>query len=111
MTLPRSASDGRVALDVPQATREFLARDAICTLTTCRPDGSPHVTPVRFTWDGDAGIARVMTVGSRQKARNISENPGARASLCQLIGYSWVTLEGPAVVSEDPARIAEGTRR
>jgi len=111
MTLSRSPSDGGAVLRMPEATRQFLAQNAICTLTTCRPDGSPHVTPVRFTWDAHAGLARIMTVASRRKARNISDNPQARASICQLVGYSWATLEGPAAVSADPDRIAEGTRR
>ncbi|MCU1682203.1 MAG: pyridoxamine 5-phosphate oxidase [Amycolatopsis sp.] len=94
-----------------QSTQDFLTENALCTLTTCRPDGSFHVAPVRFTWDRDAGLVRVMTVGSRRKARNISERPGARATACQLVGYRWVTLEGPATVSAEPARVAEGARR
>jgi F420H(2)-dependent biliverdin reductase len=99
------------AVPLPAVTEEFLALDALCTLATCRPDGSPHVTPVRFTWDSEAGLVRVMTIGSRHKARNIAAGPGARASVCQTVGYRWVTLEGPAAVSDDPARIAEGVRR
>ena len=29
----------------------FLATRHLATLTTLRPDGSPHVVPVGFTWD------------------------------------------------------------
>jgi PPOX class probable F420-dependent enzyme len=96
---------------VSKATETFLAENAICTLTTARPDGSFHVAPVRFTWDGQAGLVRVMTIGTRRKARNVSEHPGARATVCQLVDYRWVTLEGPATVSDDPVRIAAGARR
>jgi PPOX class probable F420-dependent enzyme len=110
MALWQLGSDGHGAPRLSAATEMFLAQDALCTLTTCRPDGSPHVTPTRFTWDNRVGLARVMTVGSRRKVRNILASPRAWASLCQLVGYSWVTLEGPATVSDDPARVDEGAR-
>jgi PPOX class probable F420-dependent enzyme len=96
---------------VSESTQTFLTQNALCTLTTCRQDGSLHVAPVRFTWDREAGLVRIMTIGTRQKARNVKENPGARATACQLVGYSWVSLEGYATVSDDPAHVAEGVRR
>lgn len=99
------------SLRLSESTEGFLTANALCALTTCRPDGSPHVAPVRFTWDREAGLARIMTVASRRKARNITADPNARASVCQLVGYRWVTLEGPATVSDDPVRVNEGIRR
>lgn len=33
------------SLFLPASTEDFLAQGALCTLTTCRPDGSPHVAP------------------------------------------------------------------
>jgi hypothetical protein len=67
------------------------------------------VVPVRFTWDGT--LARVMTVASSRKARNLTAGPYGRAALCQVAGVRWVTLEGTATVSADPLRVAEGARR
>ncbi|EDY55981.1 MULTISPECIES: PPOX class F420-dependent oxidoreductase [Streptomyces] len=93
------------------AAEGFLAENQLCTFTTLRPDGSPHVTPVRFTWDGEAGLARVMTAVTRRKARNVLATPGGRASLCQTVGGRWLTLEGTATVHEDPLRVQEGVRR
>jgi PPOX class probable F420-dependent enzyme len=90
---------------------EFLAEKHLATLTTFRPDGSLHVVALRFTWDGKAGLARVMTVASSRKARNLITNPGSRAALCQVAGFRWVTLEGIATVSDDPQRVDEGARR
>ncbi|MEU8590488.1 TIGR03618 family F420-dependent PPOX class oxidoreductase [Streptomyces sp. NPDC048664] len=91
---------------------DFLAENHLCTLTTLRPDGTPHVAPVRFTWDGEAGLARVMTTVTRRKARNLLAGGGAgRAAVCQVVGGRWITLEGPAAVVTDPARVAEGVRR
>jgi F420H(2)-dependent biliverdin reductase len=94
---------------VSESTQAFLTQNALCTLTTCRPDGSLHVAPVRFTWDREADLVRIMTIGTRQKARNVKENP--RVTVCQLVGYNWVSLEGHATVSANPAHVAEGVRR
>jgi len=100
-----------MSVSLPASAEAALAGPGIATLTTLRPDRSPHVVPVRFTWDRAAGLARVMTIGSRQKARNLIENPGSRAALCQVTGSRWITLEGPARVTGDPRRVAEGVRR
>jgi PPOX class probable F420-dependent enzyme len=88
---------------------EFLAeKNHVCTLTTARPDGSPHVVPVRFTWDSKAGLVRIMTLISRRKVRNLLNRPGDRVAVCQVAGLRWVTLEGKATVSDDPVRVAHG---
>ncbi|MEN3540107.1 TIGR03618 family F420-dependent PPOX class oxidoreductase [Microbispora sp. ZYX-F-249] len=89
----------------------FLAEPAVATLTTLRPDGSPHVVAVRFTWDPRAGLARVLTVASSVKARNLAAASGGRAALCQVDGFRWVTLEGSATVHDDPGRVGEAARR
>ncbi|MFI7277212.1 pyridoxamine 5'-phosphate oxidase family protein [Streptomyces sp. NPDC049879] len=94
----------------PGADR-FLAGPHSGVLTTLRPDGSAHLAPVRFTWDDTAGLIRVMTTAARVKTRNVRDNPGARAAICQSVQFRWITFEGPATVSSDPARVAEGVRR
>ncbi|MEU9453564.1 TIGR03618 family F420-dependent PPOX class oxidoreductase [Streptomyces sp. NPDC048277] len=99
------------SLRLSPAAEAFLAENHLCTFTTIRPDGSPHVTPVRFTWDAEAGLARVMTAVTRRKARNLLAAPGSRVSLCQTVGGHWLTLEGTGTVSEDPLRIQEGVRQ
>ena len=89
----------------------FVAERHLATLTTLRPDGSPHVVAVGFTWDDEAGLARVITFAPSRKARNLLAAPGARAAVCQVDGRRWLTLEGPAVATDDPVRVAEGVRR
>lgn len=89
----------------------FLAERHLATLTTLRPDGTPHVVAVGFTWDAEAGLARVITFAPSRKARNLVAAPGSRAAVCQVDGGRWLTLEGPAVVTDDPARVAEAVRR
>ncbi|MEU4544176.1 pyridoxamine 5'-phosphate oxidase family protein [Nonomuraea dietziae] len=95
----------------PSRVEAFLSVPQPATLTTLRPDGSPHVVPVRFTWDGPAGLARVLTRAPSRKARNLTFRPDGRAALCQAEGFRWITLEGVATVSADPERVAEAARR
>ncbi|WP_327581726.1 TIGR03618 family F420-dependent PPOX class oxidoreductase [Nonomuraea sp. NBC_00507] len=90
------------------SVESFLAEPRVATLTTLRPDGSLHVVAVRFTWDRDAGTARVLTVAASRKARNLARD--GRAALCQVDGFRWITLEGTATVSDDPRRVAEAAR-
>jgi F420H(2)-dependent biliverdin reductase len=88
---------------------EFLRERHLATLTSIRPDGSPHVVPVGFTWDAERDLARVITDGSSMKAR-IAAAEG-RVALCQVDGRRWLTLEGTSTVSADPARVAEAVAR
>lgn len=102
---------------LPDEVQTFLAERHLGTLTTLRPDGSPHVVAIGFTWDPDAGLARVITFAPSRKARNVASGAGtdgapvARAAVCQVDGGRWLTLEGPAVVTDDPARVAEAVHR
>ena len=88
---------------------EFLRERHLATLTSIRPDGSPHVVPVGFTWDAERQLARVITDGSSTKARLATA--GGRVALCQVDGRRWLTLEGTSTVSDDPARVAEAVAR
>ncbi len=99
---PRNLSDGVLA---------FLDERHLATLTTLRPDGSPHVVAVGFTYDPEAALVRIITFAPSRKARNLAAAPGSRAAVCQVDGGRWLTLEGPAVVTDEPARVAEGVRR
>jgi PPOX class probable F420-dependent enzyme len=102
----------RAAVELPAAARAFLDRPLTATLTTLRPDGTPHVTPVRFTFDAATGLARVTTRAGARKAHNVTAGgPSVCAALCQVDGFRWLTLEGRAVATDDPARVAEAVRR
>ncbi|MEV7417829.1 TIGR03618 family F420-dependent PPOX class oxidoreductase [Streptomyces sp. NPDC089919] len=105
-----------MALDPLNPTPDYLAfwrERHVCTLTTTRPDGTPHVVPVGVTYDPEAGVARVITNKNSKKVRNIlAAQPGpARAAVCQLAGRRWATLEGRAVVRTDEAAVAEAVAR
>ena len=103
-----------MALDptaLPPEVDLFLAERHLATLTTLRPDGTPHVVAVGFTWDAASGLVRVITWAGSRKARNLVARPGSPAAVCQVEGGRWLTLEGTAVVTSDPVRVAEGVRR
>ena len=91
----------------------FWRERHLCTLTTLRPDGSPHVVPVGVTYDAEARLARVITGGASAKAAHVraAGAEGARVAVCQVDGRRWATLEGLAVVRTDPERVAEAVRR
>jgi PPOX class probable F420-dependent enzyme len=91
----------------------FWRERHLCTLTTLRPDGSPHVVPVGVTYDPEARLARVITNASSAKVRHVAAAgaEGARVAVCQVDGRRWATLEGRAHVRTDPDRVAEAVRR
>lgn len=94
-----------------EAVAEFLSERHLATLTTTRRNGSPHVTPVGFTYQEETRTARVITWSSSWKARHVMRRPGQRVALCQVDGGRWLTLYGTATASMDPADTAEGVRR
>ncbi|HSK27518.1 MAG TPA: TIGR03618 family F420-dependent PPOX class oxidoreductase [Jiangellales bacterium] len=101
-----------MALDpagLPPAALDFLAQRHLATLTTLRPDGTPHVVPVGFTWDAATGLARVITSRTSRKARNVAA--GTRAVLCQVEGRRWLSLEGPARLRPEAEAVHDAERR
>ena len=85
----------------------FLTERHLAMLTTLRPDNSPHVVAVGFTFDPKTHIARVITTGGSQKA--VNAECGAVAVLSQVDGARWLSLEGRASVNSqiDAVRDAE----
>jgi PPOX class probable F420-dependent enzyme len=92
---------------------QFWQERHLCTLSTVRPDGTPHVVPVGVTLDLDAGIARVITSGDSTKSRHVraAGADGAAVALCQVDSRRWSTLEGRAVVRADPDSVRDAEIR
>ena len=88
----------------------FLTERHLATLTTLRPDGSPHVVPVGVTYDAATRTARIITSGTSAKARHLRDG-GGRVAVCQVDGRRWLTLEGTAVVRADAAAVADAVAR
>ena len=106
----RLADSADTADTADTAIGAFLTERHLATLTTLRADGTPHVVPVGFTWDGERGVARVITSAGSVKARNAAL-PGARAVLCQLDGRHWLSLEGPVTVLTEAADVRDAEER
>ena len=90
--------------DVSPEMLSFLAERHLATLTTLRADGSPHVVPVGFSYDRDAGLVRIITFARSVKARNAARN--GRAAVSQVDGGRWATLEGVSRLVDDPSSVS-----
>ncbi|SFA62193.1 PPOX class probable F420-dependent enzyme [Rhodococcoides kroppenstedtii] len=87
----------------------FLTERHLATLATLRPDGTPHVVAVGFTWDPEAGVARVITREGSQKVRTAER--GGYAAVTQVDGARWLTLEGPSRVVRDAESVRDAENR
>ncbi|MFN2518791.1 MAG: pyridoxamine 5'-phosphate oxidase family protein [Jatrophihabitantaceae bacterium] len=97
------------AAQLTAAGLQFLRDRHLATFTSLRPDGSPHVTPVGFTWDAQRAIALVITSRTSRKARNAGL--GGHVVLCQFEGRRWLALEGTSRVTADVAEVAAAVAR
>ncbi|MFY0408019.1 pyridoxamine 5'-phosphate oxidase family protein [Solicola sp. PLA-1-18] len=90
----------------------FWRERHLCTLTTLRADGTPHVVPVGVTYDPETLTARVITGGGSAKVRHVERLDGeATVAVCQVDGGRWSTLEGRARITRDVDEVAEAVRR
>lgn len=92
---------GLVALSHP-ALASFWAERHLCTLTTLRKDGSPHVVAVGATLHD--GVCRVISSSTSVHTRHVRNGDG-RVAVCQVDGARWTTVEGLAVVKDDPPSV------
>ncbi|GLF95907.1 TIGR03618 family F420-dependent PPOX class oxidoreductase [Streptomyces yaizuensis] len=93
---------------------EFWREYHLCSLTTLRPDGSPHVVPVGVTFEPGTGTARVITNKGSRKVANIlrsTDEGGARVAVCQVDRGRWATLEGRARIRTEEDVVADAVRR
>jgi PPOX class probable F420-dependent enzyme len=95
--------------ELTPASIAFMAERHLATFPTLRRNGSPHAVPVGFTWDDEARVARVIS--SRGSAKVVQARAGRRASLTQVDGRRWLTLEGSTRVLEDAASVRDAEQR
>lgn len=89
-----------------QARRELAAAE-LSWLSTVRPDGRPHVTPLLTVWRDDA--LYFCTGHDERKAHNLAANPQVVLTTGRnaLKGGLDVVVEGTAVRVQDPGRLQE----
>ncbi len=93
---------------------EFWLERHLCTVTTLRRDGSPHVVPMGIVVDpSDSGLGVAWGITSRtsQKVANLRAGSDPRVAVCQVDGRRWSTIEGTAEVRDDEDSVAEAVRR
>ncbi|MGH3094612.1 MAG: pyridoxamine 5'-phosphate oxidase family protein [Streptosporangiales bacterium] len=105
-----------VAVDLSsygRAFADFWRERHLCMLATARAGATPHMVPVGATLDVRTSVARVITSGSSMKARLVraAGSEGAPVAVSQVDGRRWSTLEGRAVVRDDPDSVADAERR
>lgn len=100
-------------MDLSPALVDFWAERHLCTVTTLRPDGTPHVVPMGVVLDPEAGTAWAITSRHSQKVRNVAaaSDGTARVAVCQVDGRRWSTLEGSVRVLDGADEVAEAERR
>ena len=64
---------------IPEGYEALLDRPLYGHLATVRPDGTPQVNAMWFTWVGE--VLRFTHTSKRQKFRNISMNPAVAMSV------------------------------
>jgi len=96
-----------------EAFRAFWTERRLCTVTTLRPDGTPHVVPMGVVLDLDSDTAWAITSQDSRKVANLrAAGPdGAPFAACQVDGRYWSTIEGRAVVLDDMDSVEEAVRR
>ncbi|MER6911279.1 PPOX class F420-dependent oxidoreductase [Streptomyces sp. NPDC000594] len=106
-----------MASDIGNLPPDYLAfwqEYHLCTLTTQRPDGSPHVVPVGVTFEPETRTARVITNKGSRKVANIlrsTDEGGARVAVCQVDRGRWATLEGRARIRTEADVVADAVSR
>jgi PPOX class probable F420-dependent enzyme len=95
--------------DLTDEMLAFWAERHLCTVTTLRADGRPHVVPLGVVLDPVARVAWAITSPTSQKVANLRRDP--RLAACQVDRARWATLEGRAEVRTDAASVAEAVER
>ena len=85
------------------ATRihRFLETEPVVWVSTVRPDGTPHLVPIWFWWDGEAML--VFSKPDAQKVRNLRANPSVMLALGDAeADFDVGLLEGRAELLDRP---------
>ncbi len=81
---------------IPEQFMDLIQKPAFANLATVMKDGSPHVTPVWFDYDGNH--IRINSAKGRVKDRNMRHNP--KVALCILDPqnpYRYLEIRGHVV--------------
>lgn len=97
--MPSSASP---PLALTETGVRFVTERHLAILSTPRVDGRIHSVPVGFTLEGS--LIRIICSDRTQKVRNIER--AGHATVSQVDGRHWLTLDGPARIDRDADAVA-----
>lgn len=84
----------------PEQIDAYLREPRIADLATLNADGSPHIAPVWYRYDGE--VVKVFTQTTAVKVRNIRRDPRVALSVAaQQAPYGYVIVNGAASISDD----------
>src|SRR4051812_2744501 len=92
------------AVDAASATRiaRLLDHESVVWMSTVRPDGTPHVIPIWFSWDGESVL--IASKPHAKKVANLRANPRVMLALGEPDDDFDVGLfEGVAEILDAPA--------
>jgi nitroimidazol reductase NimA-like FMN-containing flavoprotein (pyridoxamine 5'-phosphate oxidase superfamily) len=103
---PGFSADDATATPWAEARRSLELAD-LSWLTTVRPDGRPHVTPLIFVWL--EGAVFFVTGPDERKAKNLTRNPHCIITTgCNTLEEGLdVVVEGEAALVSDPVRLQQ----
>jgi hypothetical protein len=97
------SSDGAIPTEWEQGRRELESAE-VYWLSTVRPEGRPHVTPLLGIWF--EGALYFCTGPSERKAKNLAQNPHCVLTTgCNRLGGLDLVVEGVAARVSDPAEL------
>src|SRR6266496_3904948 len=87
---------------IPEKFKALLSSKSLAHLATLMPDGSPHVTPVWFDYDG--AHIRINTAVGRLKDRNVRRDPRVAVSITDIAEpETALCVRGTVIeIKEDP---------
>src|SRR5687768_5179635 len=100
----RYSSEGATPAEWTEARRR-LQEAAVFWISTVRPDGRPHVTPLIAVWVDD--VLCFCTGAGERKAKNLEQNPHCILTTgCNALDEGLdLVVEGDAVRISDDARL------
>lgn len=84
--------------ELTDAMQEFLLRQSFVTLATHNPNGSIHLVPTWYLFDG--GRLFVATWSQSRKARNVAARPQVTVTVDDRDTAEWVSATGTAELIE-----------
>lgn len=100
---PRFSSPGATPIPWAEA-RAQLEQAQMYWLTTVRPDGRPHVTPLIAAWQED--VMYFSTGPAERKAKNLERNRHCIITTgCNTLAGIDLVIEGDAVSVSDESRL------